>query len=224
MIMKHFNNQTYTKSVHCSIFSITSSSKNTTDLVSNLESGNTVSNLDNSSRAFQTRNITSSLRRRVHTETLEAHSFYRQDTCITSGRLIAQAATLMSISPSLGVGTSRVTIFITYYLFQSSSSTSGAPNVGISTHFIVAGIEEKQRIASTEWSLCRVLTETNRFIKKSGKHLLYTKSLMSFKECTNNRGNIDLLFSTQFSTVTYTTTFFFYKSKYWSSQNEWEWR
>ena len=62
---------------------------------------------------------------------------------------MAEAATLISISPFLGVGTSRVTIFMTYSInFHVAFPTSGPPNSVISTHFMVLGMEEKQRTIS----------------------------------------------------------------------------
>lgn len=89
---------------------------------------------------------------------------------MTSGRLMAQAATLIRSSPSLGSGTSRVTIFITFRCSHAKTTTSGGPYLVMSTHFIVAGMVEKQRITPRESRNLNEPTGEIRTGHKSGKH------------------------------------------------------
>ena len=89
---------------------------------------------------------------------------------MTSGRLIAQAATLIRSSPSLGSGTARVTIFITFRLIHVENATSGGPYLVMSTHFIVAGMVEKQRRASRYLEQRDGITGKIRTGHKSGEH------------------------------------------------------
>ena len=90
---------------------------------------------------------------------------------MTSGRLMAQAETLIRSSPSLGSGTSRVTIFITFRLIYAKITTSGGPYLVMSTHFIVAGMVEKQRTTSIGLVQCNSLTGEIRTGHKSGEHI-----------------------------------------------------
>lgn len=94
---------------------------------------------------------------------------------------MAAAATLINISPFLGVGTSRVTTFITYIHEPTRiRDTSGPPYLVISMQRMVLGMVEKQRSTSI------LITQRGAHTARSGtahKAAQHSFCLASFSIC-----------------------------------------
>jgi hypothetical protein len=74
------NSNAYAESVHRRVLGVATASQNTTYLVTHLEARSSIRHLHDRSRALQTRNVTGSLGRRIHSLTLPL--MHTKETCL----------------------------------------------------------------------------------------------------------------------------------------------